>query len=105
MEAGHPVPQQEDRRLSSPGRQKGHTRKSKINRNVCPCKLYDKEFRSFCLLTKISLIFRREIEHQTRDLLFTCATVCFLMFYFSKADPSFPSSLFLTSSSPIYKCH
>jgi hypothetical protein len=59
MEGGHPVPQQENRRLSSPGRQKGHTRKSKISRNLCPCKLYDKEFNSFYLLTKISYIFRR----------------------------------------------
>jgi len=85
MEGGYPVPQQEDRRLSSPGRQRRHTRKSKVNRNLCPCELYDKDFNSFYLLTKISLIFRRQIEHKIRDLLNvnknpTDATVCRYLF-------------------------
>jgi len=39
--------------------EKGHTWKSKINRNLCPCKPYDKEFNHFYLLIKISLMFRR----------------------------------------------
>jgi hypothetical protein len=54
---------------------KRQTRKSKINRNLYPCKPYDKEFNHFYLPIKISLIFLKEVEHKIRDLLFTWATV------------------------------